>query len=208
MAPHSEPQGIYSEQTPHNTYSVQDDAFSQSPHQGEFLPPPLIPSQAYDNDDSGAYYGGEHNHIVPNDYSESQFQHQVAHTGYDVVSAPRVVQEVRTVLQQIPKPVERLIHHDNPVFTPVERPVYVENPIPRVRFVDQPIPIHVHQDVIRPQIKYVHVPQPYIKRVPIYIQRVLVPRKQYYRHNSNANINRIISIIRSLDNNNNNNNNW
>lgn len=180
---------------------MQDDAFSQPSHHGELVPPPLISSQTYDNVDSGSYYGGGHNHIIPTDYSGSQFQHQVAHTGYDVAPAPRVVQEVRTVLKQIPKPVERLIHHDNPVLTPFERPVYVENPVPMVRFVDQPIAIHVQQDVIKPQIKYVHVPQPYVKRVPIYIQRVLVPRKQY--QNNNANISRIISIIRSLDNNNN-----
>lgn len=168
------------------------------------MPPQSISPHTYNNVDSGAYYGGEHNHIIPTDYSESQYKHQVAHTGYDVAPAPHVVQEVQTILKQIPKPVERLIHHDNPVLTPVERPVYVENPVPMVRYVDQPIAVHVQQDVIKPQIKYVHVPQPYIKRVPIYIQRVLVPRKQYHGHghNNNANINRYISIIRSLDNNN------
>lgn len=200
---HSEPQEIYSEPALQNTYSVQDGALAQPSYYSEFLQPPLIHPQTYDNVDSDAYYGGEHNHIIPTDYSD----YQVAHTGYHATPTPHVAQEVRTVLKQIPKPVERIIHHDNPVLTPVERPVYVENLVPTVRFVDQPIPIHVQQDVIKPQIKYVHVPQPYIKRVPIYIQRVLVPRKQYYRHRHSANINRIISIIRFLDDNNNNNNN-
>lgn len=174
---------------------MQDKVFAHLSHHGESL----IYPQTYDNVESDSYYGGEHNHIISTDYSD----YQVAYTGYHAAPTPRVIQEERTVLKHIPKPVERLIYQDNPLLTPVERPVYV--PVPTLRFVDQPISKQVQQDVLKPQIKYVHVPQPYIKRVSFYIQCVLVPRKQYYRHGHSANINRIISIITSLDDNNNNN---
>lgn len=84
---------------------------------------------------------------------------------------------VQTIVKQVPVPQEHVIPIDNPIYTPVERQIPIDNPVPIVKVVEQPVPIHVEQPITVPIIKEVQVPQPYVHKVRVVLQKVIVKQQ-------------------------------
>lgn len=98
---------------------------------------------------------------------------QTASEEYDDASAP---DEVNTIIKHIAVPYERQIPIDNPILTPVENNIPIDNPVPVVKFIDKPVPIHVEHPVLVPVVKTEHVPQPYVHKVHVILQKVFVEK--------------------------------
>lgn len=144
-----------------------------------------------------------HHHHVPQQapqqhYYVEEHQQQQHHAPPPPPPPPqqiRTIEEYKTVLHKVPKPYDNPVYIDHPVPTPVERPVHVDRPVPVFKQVPQPIAIQLEEKVKVPVVKQVHVPRPYIHKIPVVIQRVIVPYKQKKR--SNLNVNNVLSIIKS-----------
>lgn len=89
--------------------------------------------------------------------------------------APHAVPtQVRTVIKHVHVPYERTIKVDNPIYTTVERQVPVDNPVPVVKYVKQPVAVHVDQPFPIAIVKEVRVSEPYVHKVRVILQQVYV----------------------------------
>lgn len=193
----------YAEPAAHSHYSglAAHSTYAAPSPPSDFVPSPLISTNTenlpvenihvtYENAQSGSQSGWNTHQAT----EQHVYQPEPPRT--------RTVEEVQTIIKQVPVPYERPVYIDNPIYTPRERPIKVERPVPVVKHVPQPIAIHVEEPVPVYDVKHLHVPQPYVQNIPIIIQRVFVPRKQQHhghRHdNGGANVNRVLSIIKSV----------
>lgn len=90
---------------------------------------------------------------------------------YALQAAP---DQVQTIIKKIAVPQERIIPIDNPIYTPVERPIPIDNPVPVLKLIEQPVPVHVDHPIVVPVVKEIHVPQPFVHKVKLILQKVFV----------------------------------
>lgn len=69
-----------------------------------------------------------------------------------------------------------------PIHVTIHVPIPVPIQVPHFKFIEQPVPIHVDHPQIVPVVKEIQVPQPYVHKVKLVLQKVLVeqpaaPRK-------------------------------
>lgn len=117
--------------------------------------------------------------ILPLQHYPSFYQPNAVTQLQPIIDAPTAAiqtepEHVQTIIKKLAVPYERHIHIDNPIYTPVERPVPIDNPVPIIKYVEQPVPIHVDHPITVPIIKEVQVPQPYVQKVRLVFQKVFV----------------------------------
>lgn len=117
-----------------------------------------------------AYQTGEFAQFQPEAFAAAPVQ-----PAYALQTAPA---QVQTIVKKLHVPYERQIPIDNPIYTHVERPIAVDNPVPYLKVIEQPVPVHVDTPITVPVIKEVQVPQPYVHKVRLVLQKVFIQQQQ------------------------------